>query len=157
MVFLFYGNLSNQNFRFYYQFAQRFRGKFSSIFLSLLERRLDIALYRLNWAPSIQSSKQLINHKKVFINFQIVSSPSYLLQPGDIISLCPQSQKSLRKQYFSSHIEGASSSRQFLQKKALHFEVNYKTFQAIFLYSPQQVFFPGKINVNLLSQMKFIT
>jgi len=155
---LFYGNISNHFFRSYYHQAQRFRGKFSSIFITFFERRLDIALYRLNWVPTIQSGRQLINHGKIFVNFQPITSPALLLQPGDIISICPTSRPFFIKQYFKQKTAGNSNllSRFFLIKKSIQFEVNYKIFTAVFLYSPQQVFYSGKVNIALLSQMRFM-
>jgi small subunit ribosomal protein S4 len=56
-------------------------------FVLIIERRLDISLWRLSFARSIFQAKQLINHKKIKINNEIVNKPNFLLRKGDIISL----------------------------------------------------------------------
>jgi ribosomal protein S4 len=55
-------------------------------FCSILERRLDILLFRLGFVPSIFAAKQLISHKKVKVNNHANSSFSRLLKKGDVIS-----------------------------------------------------------------------
>ncbi len=54
---------------------------------SLLERRLDNIVFRLGFAPSIASAKQLVSHKHVFVNGEKVDVSSYVLKTGDRISL----------------------------------------------------------------------
>ena len=56
-------------------------------FVLIIESRLDINLLRLRFARTIFHAKQLINHKKIKINNEIVSKPNFLLKKGDIISL----------------------------------------------------------------------
>lgn len=56
-------------------------------FILILESRLDINLVRLKLVKTIFQSKQLINHKKIKINDQIVSKPNFLLKKGDIINI----------------------------------------------------------------------
>lgn len=55
-------------------------------FIITIETRLDINLLRLRFAKTIFQAKQLINHKKIKINNQIINKPNYLLKKGDIIS-----------------------------------------------------------------------
>jgi len=56
------------------------------LFLKLIERRLDTVLYRAKFAKNFRNARQLINHKKVYVNNKIVNSPSYKLKQGDLIS-----------------------------------------------------------------------
>ena len=56
-------------------------------FIISLESRLDINVVRLKLARTIFKSKQLINHKKIKVNNQIISKPNFLLQKGDIIQI----------------------------------------------------------------------
>jgi small subunit ribosomal protein S4 len=55
--------------------------------LSLLERRLDNVVYRMGWAPTRASARQLVNHGHVVVNSKKMSIPSYLVSLGDIINL----------------------------------------------------------------------
>ncbi|PCI24066.1 MAG: hypothetical protein COB67_11985 [SAR324 cluster bacterium] len=55
-------------------------------FCSVLERRLDVLLYRLGFVPTIFAAKQLISHKKVKVNNYATASFSRLLKKGDVVS-----------------------------------------------------------------------
>ena len=70
------------------------KGKSSINFFSTLERRLDCILYRACFVTSLQGAKQLISHKKICINNNIISKPGYLVEPGDIISVVSGTSKS---------------------------------------------------------------
>jgi len=56
-------------------------------FIEKLETRLDTALYRAYFSHSFNNARQLISHKKVYVNNKIVQHNSYLLKKGDIITL----------------------------------------------------------------------
>ncbi len=56
-------------------------------FIEKLETRLDTALYRAYFSYSFNNARQLISHKKVYVNNKIVQHNSYLLKKGDIITL----------------------------------------------------------------------
>ncbi|MCK9480420.1 MAG: 30S ribosomal protein S4 [Bacteroidia bacterium] len=56
-------------------------------FLKFLEARLDNTVYRLNIAPSRRSARQLVLHKHILVNNEIVNIPSYQLKPGDVITV----------------------------------------------------------------------
>jgi len=81
-----YGILERQ-FRRYFQLADRYRGMTGTILLQLLERRLDNLVYRLGFAPSRAAARQLIRHGHVRVNGRKVDIPSYLVKPGQEISL----------------------------------------------------------------------
>ncbi len=56
----------------------------------LLERRLDNLLFRMNFAPSIRSARQMISHGFVLVNGKKVTIGSAVLKPGDTVSLAPK-------------------------------------------------------------------
>lgn len=56
------------------------------LFIKELETRLDTAIYRTYFSHSFRNARQLISHKKVYVNNKIVHSNSYTLKKGDIIS-----------------------------------------------------------------------
>jgi len=53
--------------------------------LAMLERRLDNFVYRLGFAPSRNSARQLVRHRHFTVNDRIVDIPSFTLRPGDIV------------------------------------------------------------------------
>lgn len=81
-----YGLLENQ-FRNYFVKAARQKGITGTNLLQFLERRLDNVVYRLGFTTSRATARQLIRHKHFQVNGKPVSIPSYLVVPGDIISL----------------------------------------------------------------------
>lgn len=87
-----YGMLETQ-FRNTFEKAARMRGVTGDNLVKLLERRLDNVVYRLNLAPSRKAARQLILHRHVVINGNVVNIPSYLLSPGDTIQLKEKSRK----------------------------------------------------------------
>lgn len=77
-----YGLLEKQ-FRRVVSEAERRQGVTGDIILTLLETRLDNAVYRLNWAPSRQSARQIVSHGHLVLNGKRVDIPSIRLKPGD--------------------------------------------------------------------------
>jgi small subunit ribosomal protein S4 len=87
-----YGLLEKQ-FRGYFQEADRMKGVTGENLLSLLERRLDNAIYRLGFASSRTESRQLVRHGHFTINGRKVNIPSILLKVGDVVELREKSRK----------------------------------------------------------------
>jgi len=85
-VKLMYGILEKQ-FRRFFEKATLLKGATGENLLSLLERRLDNVLFRLKMAFSRVQARQLIVHGHVSVNGKRVSSPSFIIKEGDIISL----------------------------------------------------------------------
>ncbi len=89
----YYGNISERQFRKYYQEAVRQPGDTSEKLIGLLERRLDAFIYRINLAPTVFSARQIINHGHIEVNSKRVNIPSYLLKQGDTVTLSAKSQE----------------------------------------------------------------
>jgi small subunit ribosomal protein S4 len=81
-----YGVLENQ-FRRYFEVADRTRGITGETLLQLLERRLDNVLYRLGLATSRAQARQLARHGHFTVNGRKVDIPSYSVKPGDVIGV----------------------------------------------------------------------
>ncbi len=82
----YYGVLEAQ-FRKYYETAERSKGNTGQNLMSLLERRLDNVVYRLGFAVSRAQARQLIAHGHICVNQRRLDVPSYLVRPGDVVSL----------------------------------------------------------------------
>ena len=92
-----YGVLEQQ-FRIYFQMAERSRGITGEILLQLLERRLDNMVYRMGFATSRSEGRQLVRHGHFLVNGRKVNVPSALLKPGDVVSVREKSRNMGRVQ-----------------------------------------------------------
>jgi small subunit ribosomal protein S4 len=87
-----YGVLEDQ-FRRYFEQAERMRGITGETLLQLLERRLDNVAYRLGLATSRPQARQLVRHGHLTVNGRKVDIPSFSVKPGDVVALRASSQK----------------------------------------------------------------
>jgi len=83
----YYGNISERQFRKYYDEARRRPGDTGENMVGILERRLDAIVYRAKFAPTVFSSRQLVSHGHIAVNGKRVTISSYLCKPGDKIEL----------------------------------------------------------------------
>ena len=74
--------------------ATKMQGKAGENMLSLLETRLDNVIYRLGWANSRAEARQLVVHGHFQVDGHRVDIPSYLVKPGDAISIQEKSRQS---------------------------------------------------------------
>jgi small subunit ribosomal protein S4 len=81
-----YGLLEKQ-FRKTFDEAARRKGVTGENLIKLLEARLDNTVFRLGIAISRQAARQLVSHKHITVNGEVVNVPSYSLKPGDTIGL----------------------------------------------------------------------
>lgn len=83
----YYGNITERQFRRTYAEASRRRGDTSENLVALLERRLDAVVYRMKFAPTVFSARQIVSHGHVQVNGQRVTVASYRVKDGDSIAL----------------------------------------------------------------------
>ena len=88
----YYGDITEKQFLKIYQAASRKKGDTSQILIELLERRLEAVVFRLKFAPTVFSARQLVNHGHVLVNGKVVNKKSYQVNDGDEISLQQTSQ-----------------------------------------------------------------
>jgi len=86
--------------------ASRKKGKTGEVLLQLLEARLDNTVYRLGIAPTRRAARQLVLHKHILVNGEVVNISSYTLKPGDLVSVRERS-KSLEAITTSLSVQGA--------------------------------------------------
>lgn len=81
-----YGILEQQ-FRNYFEKAERAKGITGENLLVMLECRLDNIIYRLGFAPSRKAARQLVLHKHFMVNGRTVNIPSFQIKPKDVIKV----------------------------------------------------------------------
>jgi small subunit ribosomal protein S4 len=94
----YYGMLEKQ-FRNNFAKAEKMPGATGENLLSLLERRLDNAVYRMGLAESRRESRQIVLHEHIRVNGHKVNIPSFLVKTGDIITVSERSRSSERMKY----------------------------------------------------------
>ena len=89
----YYGNINEKQFRRIYAEAVLARGDTSEQLIGLLERRLDIVIYRMLFVPTVFAARQLISHGHVIVNGRRVNIPSYRLREGDAVEVRQKSKQ----------------------------------------------------------------
>ncbi len=83
----YYGDVTEKQFRKVYEEAVRVKGDTSQNLIGLLERRLDMVVYRAKFAPTIFAARQIVNHGHVRVNGKTCNIASARVAPGDVITL----------------------------------------------------------------------
>ena len=81
-----YGILERQ-FRKTFAMAAKKKGITGEVLLQLIEARLDNVVYRLGIAPTRSAARQLVSHRHIVVNGEVVNVPSFTLRPGDIVAV----------------------------------------------------------------------
>ena len=100
-----YGVLEDQ-FRGYFEEAERTRGITGVTLLQLLERRLDNVVYRLGLATSRPQARQLVRHGHFLVNGKKVDIPSFSVKEGDVISVLGRTQKNPTIEHAMEEVKG---------------------------------------------------
>jgi small subunit ribosomal protein S4 len=90
-----YGILERQ-FRRYFAEAERRKGNTGANLLLLLESRLDNVVYRMGFGSTRAEARQLVSHKGILVNSEVVNIASFLVKAGDIVSVREKAKKQLR-------------------------------------------------------------
>ncbi len=136
-----YGISENQFFN-YYKKSLKFKGNTGSLLLKLLERRLDNVVYRMGFGVTRRESRQLVNHKCIIVNNNIVNIASFSVSPGDIIKIIKKSCNQERIKY---------SLEIFKQRELpVWLQVNIKKMEGIFLNIPKRNYLSADIQEHLV-------
>ena len=92
-----YGVLERQ-FRRYFAEADRRKGSTGELLLQLLESRLDNVIYRMGFASTRAEARQLVSHKAIMVNGQVVNIPSFQVKAGDVVAIREKAKKQVRIQ-----------------------------------------------------------
>jgi small subunit ribosomal protein S4 len=90
-----YGVLERQ-FRNYYKEAARRTGSTGENLLQLLEGRLDNVVYRMGFGSTRAESRQIVSHRQITVNGQVVNIASYQVKAGDVVAVREKSKNQLR-------------------------------------------------------------
>lgn len=90
MVSTMYGGLGYTELRHVAQRAHQCHGIWSINFIKLLERRLDVCLWRALWATSPIQARDMVRRGHITVNGHVCTQSSYSVQPGDVIAICSQ-------------------------------------------------------------------
>jgi len=113
-------------------------------FLKLLEARLDNTVYRLGIATTRAAARQLVSHKHITVNGEVVNIPSYSLRPGDVIAVRERSQA---LEAVTTSVEGRKIN------KFAWLEWNANEFKGTFLSYPERTDIPENIKENLIVEL----
>jgi len=138
-----YGILEKQ-FRNLFQKASRSKGVTGEVLLQLLESRLDNVVFRLGVAPTRASARQLVSHKHITVNGDLVNIPSYTLRAGDVVGVRAKS-KSLEVITDSLSMPRAS--------KSSWLEWDTHEMQGKFLHIPSREDIPERIKEQLIVEL----
>ena len=139
-----YGVLERQ-FSNYYVEAARRTGSSGENLLKLLECRLDNVVYRMGFASTRAEARQLVSHKAIVVNEQVVTIASYQVKAGDVVQIREKSRKQLR-------IAGALTVAQQVGFPEW-VEVNDKEFRGVFKSVPGRDEILPDINENLVVEL----
>ncbi len=140
-----YGVLERQ-FRKIFHEAQRRSGATGEILLQLLEARLDNTVYRLGMSPTRRGARQLVGHRHVTVNGEVVNIPSYTVKPGDVIAVRGRSKN---MDMVTIHV-GAKTKD---VRKYTWLEWNPDQMKGTFLAYPQRDQIPENINEQLIVEL----
>ena len=139
-----YGVLEKQ-FRGYYKEAARLKGATGENLLQLLESRLDNVVYRMGFGSTRAEARQLVSHKAILVNGQVVNIPSYQVKEGDVVSVREKAKEQLR---IKSALELAG------QRNPVEWmSVNASKLEGEFIRKPDREDLPAEINENLIVEL----
>ncbi len=137
-----YGVLEKQ-FRNVYVEASRLKGATGENLIKLLEARLDNTVYRMGIAPTRPAARQLVSHKHIMVNGEVVNIPSYQMKAGDVIELKP---KSKINPTVLSHIHGKNP-------KISWVDWNEKEMKGTYITHPERDSVPENIKEQLIVEL----
>lgn len=139
-----YGVLEKQ-FRGYYKEAARLKGATGSNLLQLLECRLDNVVYRMGFGSTRAESRQLVAHKSITVNGDVVNIASFQVKEGDVVAIRQKAKEQLR---IKSALELAA------QRSEIDWvSVDQSKLEGQFTRKPEREDLPSEINENLIVEL----
>ena len=163
----FYGNITERNILNLYKKGKSLRGNNGVNFLKQLEKRLDTILFRSRFSNSFEDIRQLISHGHIYVNGKVVKTSSFVIEPGDLISVKPSSHGMVFKKVLKSleiYLNITNNSSTFdvnnLQNKYKlltqpdYLEVNLNILECAFINNPsiEQLTYPFPLDLKRIIQ-----
>lgn len=139
-----YGVLEKQ-FRNYYKKAASRKGSTGENLLQLLETRLDNVVYRSGFGSTRSEARQLISHKSIMVNGQLVNIASYTVKPDDVVTVREKSKKQTRIQ------DALNLAKQ--RGIAEWISLDDSKMEAVFKNIPERADLPADINESLIVEL----
>ncbi|ATC97377.1 MAG: 30S ribosomal protein S4 [Pseudomonadota bacterium] len=139
-----YGVLEKQ-FRNYYKEAARLKGNTGENLLQLLEQRLDNVVYRMGFASTRAEARQLVSHKAIVVNGQVVNIPSFTVSAEDVVEIREKAKKQAR---ITAAVELAEQ-----REKPTWVEVDTKKLEGTFKRLPERSDLSAEINEQLIVEL----
>ncbi|BAK75224.1 ribosomal protein S4 [Pseudogulbenkiania sp. NH8B] len=136
-----YGVLERQ-FRNYFAEASRLKGSTGENLLKLLESRLDNVVYRMGFGSTRAEARQLVSHKAIVVNGQVVNIPSFQVKAGDVVAIREKAKKQARI------VEGLALAEQGGFPSWV--SVDPKKMEGVFKSAPERSELAGDINEQLV-------
>jgi len=137
-----YGVLERQ-FLNLFEKASRSKGVTGEVLLQLLESRLDNVVYRLGIGPTRSAARQLVSHRHITVNGEVVNIPSYLLRAGDIVGVREKSKS----------LEAITNSLSSSRAKSSWLEWDDAQMAGKFLNRPEREEIPENIKEQLIVEL----
>lgn len=144
MIKRMYGVLERQ-FRNYFAKAFQAKGSTGENLLKLLECRLDNVVYRLGFAKTRKEARQLVGHKGIMVNGQVVNIPSYVVKVEDVVAVSDKAKQQLR---IKESVQLAQQ-RPDIEWVSVDYEKLEGTFKAI----PERDQLPAELNEQLVVEL----
>ncbi len=139
-----YGVLEKQ-FRNYYKASASRKGSTGENLLAMLEQRLDNVVYRMGFGATRAEARQLVAHKAILVDGQVVNIASYQVQPNQTVSVRERAKKQAR----------IADALQLAQQRGLPgwIDVDSKKFEGLFKAIPDRGELPAEINESLVVEL----
>ncbi len=137
-----YGILEKQ-FRNLFEKASRQGGNTGEVLMQLVESRLDNVVYRFGLAPTRRAARQLVSHRHITVNGEVVNIPSYQLKPGDVVGV---REKSKSLQVITDSLDQNKSSYEWLKW-------NSEKMEGEFVNRPERIQIPENIQEHLIVEL----
>lgn len=138
-----YGVLERQ-FRNLFERAAKMEGITGEVLLQLLESRLDNVVYRLGIAPTRAAARQLVSHRHIIVDGNVVNIASYSVKPGQIVGV---RQKSKSLEVIATALAG------FNHSKYPWIEWDEPSKSGKFLHRPDRADIPENIKEQLIVEL----
>jgi ribosomal protein S4 len=155
-----YGKLSKQEFKSLLFHVGKLEGSLPQGFLVLLERRLDVCLFRMNFFVSVAAARQAIRHGFIRVNNKPTKKVSQFIHAGDLMQVIlseplsgqfNKKTQSFREEWQKNLWTRLNRKKKFLlKKKPLHIHVSFPLALGIFLFSPQRIYTPLPLPLSLV-------